>query len=226
MAYITLYHGSPNILQKPYYGGGKAHNDYGLGFYCTEDIELAKEWSCTEKEGGFANQYALNTEGLTALKLNSTPYHILNWLSILLQNRTFDVTPGLPADARDYLLDNFLPEYQSFDIIVGYRADDSYFAFAKAFLNGTISLDQLRKAMNLGNLGEQVVLKSERAFQQLEFLNAVSADYQQYFARRRERDEAARREFQKLASASTAADSIYIIDILRQRWRNDDARLQ
>ena len=41
----TLYHGSQIILEKPEYGKGARNNDYGRGFYCTEEIELAREWA-------------------------------------------------------------------------------------------------------------------------------------------------------------------------------------
>lgn len=73
------------------------------------------------------------------------------------------MSQGLPSEAKTYLLEELLPNYDPYDLIVGYRADDSYFSFANAFLNNTLSLEQLRKAMFLGKLGEQVVLKSEKA---------------------------------------------------------------
>lgn len=38
-----LYHGSRDIIKKPVYGYGKKYNDYGLGFYCTEDINMAAD---------------------------------------------------------------------------------------------------------------------------------------------------------------------------------------
>lgn len=38
---------------------------------------------------------------------------------------------------------------------------DSYFSFAEDFLNNAISVSKLSKAMKLGNLGEQIVLKSD-----------------------------------------------------------------
>lgn len=41
---ITLYHGSEQIIESPTFGLGKQNNDFGLGFYCTESEELAKEW--------------------------------------------------------------------------------------------------------------------------------------------------------------------------------------
>ena len=42
------------------YGQGKVYNDYGQGFYCTESLELAKEWSCAEREDGYVNQYEMD----------------------------------------------------------------------------------------------------------------------------------------------------------------------
>ena len=222
---LTIYHGSTKVIERPALGIGNPKNDYGLGFYCTENLELAKEWASTEKSDGFANHYELNLEGLSILHLNKKPYHILNWLSILLKNRTFVLSQGLPVEAKEYLLCTFLPDYEHYDLIIGYRADDSYFAFANAFLNNTISLEQLRKAMMLGNLGEQVVLKSEKAFSQLTFIESIPVDSSQYYPKRMARDRQAREDFRSEKAIVAAAKAIYMIDILRQNWTNDDPRL-
>ena len=222
---IILYHGSTKIIEKPILGFGNPKNDYGLGFYCTKNIELAKEWAVTERNDGFVNSYEIDLKGMDILYLNRKPYHILNWLSILLKNRTFVLSQGLPSEAKAYLLDEFLPNYEPYDLIVGYRADDSYFSFANAFLNNTISLEQLRKAMFLGKLGEQVVLKSEKAFSCLTFKESISIDSSQYYPKRQARDRQAREDFQKEELSSSPADAIYMIDILRQKWTNDDPRL-
>ena len=225
MEKMTLFHGSAKVIEEPVFGVGNPKNDYGLGFYCTKDLELAKEWACAELRGGFANKYLLETQGLETLRLNEKPYHILNWLAILLENRTFFTSSGLPTEARNYLLDNFLPAYKDYDLIVGYRADDSYFSFANAFLNNTISLEQLRRAMHLGLLGEQVVLKSAKSFESLHFEAFTPADGNVYFLKRQARDRQAREDYKKEKSAEKAADAVYMIDILRQKWNNDDPRL-
>ena len=39
-----IYHGSKDIIEQPIFGFGKTYNDYGLGFYCTEEIDMAKKW--------------------------------------------------------------------------------------------------------------------------------------------------------------------------------------
>ena len=226
MEKISLYHGSTKVIEKPVLGLGNPKNDYGLGFYCTENLELAKEWASTERSDGFANSYEIGFEGLNILYLNKAPYHILNWLSILLKNRNFVLSQGLPSEAKAYLLDNFLPEYEHYDLIIGYRADDSYFSFANTFLNNTISLEQLRKAMFLGKLGEQVVLKSKEAFSRLVFKESIPVDSSLYYPKRQARDRQAREDFQNEKAVVSPADTIYMIDILRQKWTNEDPRLQ
>lgn len=212
---ITIYHGSPNIVT-PVFGEGKPYNDYGTGFYCTENLDLSKEWACAHDSNGYANQYTLNLEGLSILNLNGPEFNILNWLAILLDNRRFTIAEGLPKEAGRYILNNFLPEYKSFDIIKGYRADDSYFSFANDFINNSLSLNDLKEAMTLGKLGEQVVLKSKRAFDAITAIGAIPADRNEYYARFCKRDSEARLKYREIASHSFSPDEIYVIDLIRE----------
>ena len=222
---MRLYHGSINMIEEPEFGVGNSKNDYGQGFYCTEHIELAKEWACAENRDGFANEYELETDGLSIMNLSDARYHILNWLAILLENRTFVIERGLALTAKDYILSEFLPEYKNADVIRGYRADDSYFSFASAFLNNTITLEQLGKAMKLGKLGEQVVLKSKRSFAQLKYSRAILTDNQIYYPKKAARDRSARESFRE-ERMNTVLEGIYVIDIVRNNWKNDDPRLR
>ena len=217
---IHIYHGSVNIVEKPVFGEGKPFNDYGKGFYCTEHVELAKEWACSSDSDGYANHYQLDLDGLRVLYLNGVEYNILNWLAILLENRKFNVAEGLPQRARTYLLENFKVDYKSYDIIIGYRADDSYFSYAGDFINGTLSLRDLSEAMRLGKLGEQVVLKSKKAFQSLTFIEAIKAPREEYFGKYKLRDEEARNKYRQMAKQPIAENEIYVIDIIRNNWKN------
>lgn len=223
---MILYHGSSSILQRPTFGAGNPHNDYGLGFYCTENLDLALAWACTEGGNGFANKYEIETGGLEICHLLTPQYHILNWLAILLKNRQFTTSAGLPSQAKGYIIKEFMPDCSYADIIIGYRADDSYFSFAKAFLNGTISLSQLSEAMKCGNLGEQVVLMSRKAFGQLKYLESLPADVNVHGVLREQRDQDARRRYVELRQVSGVSDGVYVIDILRNQWKNDDPRLR
>jgi hypothetical protein len=223
---LTIYHGSRFIVEKPVFGAGNARNDYGLGFYCTHDIGLAKEWACTEESSGYANVYEADMSGLSIMYLSGADYNILNWLSILLSNRIFRISNDVAAEGKDYLLEKFLPDVGAFDVIKGYRANDSYFAFAGAFLNNTLSLDRLEKAMYLGKLGEQTVLKSERAFEQIRFIRSEAADYEVYYPKRSARDKKARLAYRNERVRQSAVDSVFLVDILRERWESDDSRIR
>ena len=217
---IDIYHGSPDVIERPVFGAGKIHNDYGRGFYCTEHAELAKEWACSSDRDGYANHYQLEMTGLSVLNLNEPEYNILNWLVILLENRKFNVAEGLPQRAKAYLLENFKVDYKKYDIIIGYRANDSYFSYAGDFVNGTLSLSDLSEAMRLGKLGEQVVLKSKKAFDALTFVEAINAPCEEYFAKYKSRDEQARDRYRQIASKPMAENEIYVIDIIRNNWKN------
>lgn len=223
---LTLYHGSSLIIEQPEFGKGNPFNDYGLGFYCTQTLELAKEWACSMAQDGYANRYSFRIDGLSVLNLSDENYNILNWLSILLMNRRFNLSSDIAAQGREYLAGTFLPPYENYDVIIGYRADDSYFSFASAFLNNTISLAQLEKAMFLGKLGEQVVLKSEKAFSRLCFEESVPAKRTIYYPKKAARDSEARAAFRAERKAAPVRDAVYMIDILREEWKNDDARLR
>lgn len=224
MSNLTLYHGSRNIIEKPEYGYGKTYNDYGLGFYCTESLELAKEWACPDNDfDGYANQYSLSVDGLKILDLSSESYSILNWMAVLLKFRNFSITSPIAMQAKEYLLNNFYIEVDKYDVVIGYRADDSYFSFARDFVSNTISVRQLSKAMELGQLGKQIVLKSKKAFEQIVFIDAELADKTEYYAKRLTRDDNARKEYkQSNINASNIADDIFVLDVIRRDLKNGD----
>lgn len=221
-----IYHGSEHIIEKPTFGYGKKYNDYGLGFYCTESIEMAKEWSVSDNRNGFANMYKLDLDGLKVLNLSDPQYCVLHWLSVLLQNRTFDIPSPLALEAREYLSANFTPDYTTADIIIGYRADDSYFSFAQDFINGTISYRQLSRALKLGKLGEQIVLKSPRAFSQLDFVGAEIAKADEWLFKKQFRDQSARNEYFNVERYRRQRGDLYIMQIMDEEMKPNDKRLQ
>lgn len=223
---IIVYHGSSKIIEKPIFGVGNTNNDYGLGFYCTENIELAKEWACAAETDGYANMYELAIDDLSVLSLTGGDFNILNWLFVLLENRKFRVGGDIAKQAKEYIFENFAIDYKGYDIIKGYRADDSYFSFANAFLNNTISLSQLEKAMVLGELGEQIVALSEKAFNSLSFIGTSPAPKEIYLPKKLARDTQAREKFKTEKRRGSVLTEKYILDIIREEWKNDDDRLQ
>lgn len=221
-----IYHGSKDIIKKPVFGKGKTYNDYGLGFYCTENLELAKEWGIEFDRNGYANIYQIDDSELAVLDLNSNNYSILHWLSILLENREFDIPSPLALEAKEYILNNFTVDYKKNDVIIGYRADDSYFSFAQDFLNGTISYRQLNNAMHFGNLGQQYVLKSKKAFEKIKYVGNEIALSSEWYSKKENRDKSARRDYFDTEKNRRERRDIYITQIMDEEMKSDDLRLR
>ena len=159
------------------------------------------------------------------LNLSSEEYTILHWLALLMENRRFRVSTPVMRRGVQWLKTHFLVDIREYDMIIGYRADDSYFSFARAFISNEISLSQLNYAMRLGKLGEQYVLKSEKAFNQIEFKSAELADNTIYYARRKMRDDEARNAFFAELEKEDI-NGIYMRDIIKEEMASDDVRLR
>ena len=210
----TLYHGSYKIVQEPKYGRGKEYNDYGQGFYLTEDPDLACEWAVNDGLDGFVSRYEIEMDDLSILCLNSEEYSILHWLALLVDNRRFRISTPVMARAKEWLTENYLIDLGFYDAVIGYRADDSYFTFAKDFLNNSITLGQLSRAMKLGELGEQFVIKSRFAFDMLEFRGFEPVESALYYPKRKARDENARADYFRMFEKDSE-DGIYIRDLMK-----------
>ena len=184
---------------------------------------MAGEWACKNGVDGYINRYVLDLGGLRLLNLLDKQYNILNWLALLLANRTFRLTGQLGMASRAYILENFLPDISDADVIIGYRADDSYFSYAQAFVENTLSLNVLQEALYLGKLGEQVVLRSADAYANLKFLDVELAMKDKYYPLFKMRDDLARRQYhQELSKKVPAKDDLFILDIMRRELKNDD----
>ena len=220
---ITIYHGSEQIVEVPTFGRGKKNNDFGMGFYCTQSDHLAKEWAVSSLRNGFSNRYVMDTEYLNILNLNSTDYTILNWIAVLVEHRLFSIKTPVARRAKRYLIDNFSINVNAYDIVTGYRADDSYFDYAESFLNNGISVEQLARAMQLGKLGEQIVIKSQYAFSKLKYEGFDVAEKDIFYVLRKARDDEANKLYLEMLEEEN--DGLYIQDIMRGGIKNDDPRI-
>ncbi len=227
MSKIELLHGSDHVVEKPNLMLGKVNNDYGRGFYCTRELSMAMEWACKQNTDGFVSRYSFEQDSLKVLNLLDGEHHILHWMALLLKNRTFRLSSEIAIDARDYIINNFSIDLNNYDVVIGYRADDSYFSFAESFVQNGLSLRNLNQALRLGKLGEQVVLISEKAFEHIEFEGAEFADKTIYYPKFEIRDSAARESYRnEIRKSRSYKDDIFVLDILREEMRQDDLRIQ
>lgn len=212
---LTIYHGSTKIVDNPKFGHGYPHNDFGPGFYCTEHLEIAKEWACKDRIDGYLNVYNLDLSDLKVLHLNKE-YDVLNWLAVLLENRPVTMTGDVSEESSRYLKENYAVDIEDYDIIVGYRVDDRYFNFVRRFLNNTIGIKILTESMSLGTLGEQIVLKSKKSFEQISFVEAIEVDASVYYPKYSKRMDIANKKFEYTTHGRFLTDDVFIVDLIRE----------
>lgn len=220
----TIYHGSSQILRSPRFGSGTAANDYGLGFYCTDNPSLAGEWAAGRSSNGFVNRYLIETDGLRIINLNSAEYCILHWLSVLLSFREFDAGSSRVYQAKDYIRTAFNVDYQNCDCMIGFRADNSNYLFAQSFLDGDISYRQFNDAVRLNDTGRQFVLKSNRAFDRILFDGYSIAWSRDAYPAAVTRDRLSMERFDAMKDRASGG-GLFISQILDERIGPYDPRL-
>ena len=227
MTTLDLYHGSSRVVSRPSLAQARPHNDYGRGFYTTRERDLAGEWACQRGGDGFVNSYTLWTDGLVVLDLLDGTHNTLEWVALLLKYRHFDLRLPTAALAREEMVARFCPDLSSVDVVVGYRADDSYFSYVRSFVENALPLSALEEALVLGDLGEQTVLVSGKAFAQLTFTGYDPVPAERFYPRFLDRDERARMGYYDLLERQRPLLSdVFVLDILREEMTTDDLRLQ
>lgn len=163
---LTLYHGSDHKVPKPLFGFGKPDNDYGSGFYTTMDKEKAAEWAASNGTNeAYINQYEIDVTGCNVVHLDD--YGVLTWIAEIIKNR--GARGESAAELGKYIVDAYAIDLSTADIVVGYRADDSYLDIVDAFLQNQLDIDEVERLFRKGELGSQYFIKSEKAFQLLQY---------------------------------------------------------
>ena len=192
MERITIYHGSDHEIRNPQFGVGEVHNDYGQAFYCTFDLDMAKEWANKNMIGGVVNKYSLDCRGLKILDLTDKKYNSLNWIAILMHYRKLSSAQKESYRTRlEFLEKNFYIDLSQYDVVIGYRADDAYFKFPIFFIQNELSVERLEEIYNLGNLGKQSAIISKKGFKRIKFVSSIKAEarfHDQYLYRKNKAD--------------------------------------
>ena len=189
---ILLYHGSDHMIHTPKYLGGKDDNDYGNGFYTTEYEQHAKSWAALNgaPAHSIVNQYELELEGLNVLDL--ADFGVLAWIAEVISNR--GTSQEITAILGKRLVELYKVDTSEYDVIKGYRADDSYTQVIEAFLLNQINIAEVERLFYKGSLGNQIFLKSEKAFRQITWLGSYEVASVETYA---DSDLIARREVNK-----------------------------
>lgn len=210
---MKLYYGSETDIIRPEYGKGKLTNDYGLGFYLTPSYELAKLWASKSQDGGFLLTFEFDLNNLSILKLDTlNDEDVLKWIAILCKHRFDNRLKEVYKDRIAWLNKKFPINLDGFDVVVGYRADDSYFNYSLNFIRNELSFEVLTKAMRIGKLGVQYVAISKESFNHLHLLKSEKIEHSNAY-----------QNFQKMTlsefNALKSEDSInntFIMDLMRK----------
>lgn len=202
MEKLTLFHGTSDKNVIPTYGFGEKKYDYGMGFYLTANIELAKEWAVCKPDvtNGWVHQYELETDELKILDFQGEA--VLSWLAELMKHRD-------ASDSKRYrmLAEKFIDKYgidtSGYDVIKGWRANASYFYIAKEFVRDNIDIDILEELLSLGELGIQYCIKSEVAYSKLHEVEEkmLKVDYVEFREKYNQRDISARQKMRELVDS-------------------------
>ncbi len=220
MGYKTIYHGSSVVVEKPiyHYDGANTHNDYGLGFYCTQSLDMAKEWANRGTRSGYVSKYQFDERGLKILDLTDKKrYDVLNWLAILLHYRSISENDRLDYADELSFLDRYYVDVEEYDVVIGYRADDAYFRFPMMFVRGVLTLEKLEEIYLLGDLGKQYVIVSQKAFDKIQFVDAVLSE-PLYFERYRYRKNEADNSYRELERSERGKKGTRIRDLMKGNY--------
>jgi hypothetical protein len=195
-ALLRLYHGDSNPDFDPYFGGGKEYHDYGKGLYCVESLEMAKEWACRFEISNisYVYVYELDLNGIPNV-LDMNQFEYAYWLAVLAAHRYVSKEGPLLKSRRERLIKVFPVDCESYDVIKGWRANDKYFAYLRDFLSVEITYEAVVSAITLGNLGQQVVIKSQHAYagcHKVDRITVTGDEYREFNNQYIERDSIAR----------------------------------
>ena len=177
---MIFYHSSKQLIDKPIVKGSNPTNDYGPSFYLTMDKEAAKSWACKNDSLGILNKYSIKSGRFQSMRIldltDKKKYNILNWLAILMHFRELGTSFINKNGPALKWLNKYYVDVDEYDIVIGFRADDSYFRFPVRFVTNELSFDDLEEIYLSGDLGKQYAFMSKRAIVALKFESFIECE--------------------------------------------------
>lgn len=216
---MVIYHGSKTIIEKPKYKGSNPTNDYGPSFYLTLDLEAAKSWACRNNSVGIVNKYIVDNARYQKLKIlnlvDKNKYTILNWMAILMHFRSLDSTFKKKNQTVLDWLEKYYIDVNDYDVIIGYRADDSYFRFPIRFISNDLAFEDLEDVYLSGNLGIQYAFMSQKAIDLMKYDGEIECDAA-YLGHYFSIITKATKEFDELINRPRDPNKTYVLDLMRK----------
>ena len=157
------FHGSRSGVTSLSPNGSRTDCDFGSGFYLGERFEQAAAFVC-DSAFGSVYAYALDISALHGAHLKCD----MEWMLLICYFRG----KLKQYEAHPYLR-SILSKIEGADYIVAPIADNRMFQVMRQFGDGEISADEAIHALSASSLGEQTVLKSQKAVDSLKGLRRM-----------------------------------------------------
>ena len=203
----VLFHGSKSGLEGPIsVQRSRANNDFGKGFYCGESFEQSAMFvSRFAQSSVYALAFARNSLSSAEFKVDS------DWMMAIALYRgrlsKYACAPELVA------LRN---RVESADYVVAPIADNRMYEIIDALADGEITDEQCRHALAATDLGNQYVLRTEKAVRSLRVLEHCYLCEPEKAAYLHSREESSRigRDKVKAAKREYRGRGLYIDEVL------------
>ncbi|MBR1797740.1 MAG: DUF3990 domain-containing protein [Clostridiales bacterium] len=150
---LTLYHTGYEIIREPQINYGRSNADFGPGFYLSDDEEFSKRWArIRDGKDTYINKYMLHTDDLNIKTFSRE----LDWFDYIYTNR---------SGRKDL--------YPDHDMIIGPIANDTVYDTYGILTSGLLDRQKALDVLLIGPEYKQIVIKSQKAINALEFLDAV-----------------------------------------------------
>lgn len=216
---MNIYHGSKKIIEKTQVKGSNFTNDYGSSFYMTKDLDAAKSWACKNDTVGLVNKYKIDDKKFSELKIldltDKSAFSVLNWMAILMHFRELDSSFIKQNKLVLDWLEKYYIDVNEYDVVIGFRADDSYFRFPIRFISNDLSFEDLKNVFLSGDLGIQYAFMSERAIGLLKYDGYVECN-EEYLGHYYSIVTKASHEFDEILNRPRDPRKKYIIDLMRE----------
>lgn len=158
---MIIYHGSKKGIEGQLsFSYSKINNDFGIGIYFGESLIQSES---------FVYQYNTSAAYIASFnfsKLKYIKYEVnLDWMLTVAYYRGY-----LDAYKNSKIIKNLIKKIEDVDYIIAPIADNNMFDIIESFTNGDITNIQCEHALSATSLGNQIVIKSDKALKNIKIL--------------------------------------------------------
>ncbi len=162
---MLLFHGAKSTIESDIdHNHLNGFKDFGAGFYLSESYDSSASWVADRENGSCYCFYLENNSDFKVLKFDVSR----EWMYAILYFRgAFNkFTPS-----KEVL--DIIDKINNSDVIIAPIADNNMYDTLNSFSLNLISDEQCLHALSANNLGLQVVLKSKKACDSIQFIDRL-----------------------------------------------------